>query len=104
MPVIAATFLTKADDSMALEAFYRKVRPPGPGWAPIAARCPEVRPSMSLKTIAVYWLLGVGAIYGMMYGIGSVFLQRPLGWAAIAGGLLLLMTLIALLRHREFAS
>jgi len=89
---------------MALEAFYRKVRPPGPGWGPIAARCPEVRPSMSLKTIAVYWLLGVGAIYGMMYGIGSVLLMRPLGWAAIAGGLLLLMTLIALLRHREFAS
>ena len=103
-PVIVATFLTKADDSMALEAFYRKVRPPGPGWGPIAARCPEVRPSMSLKTIAVYWLLGVGAIYGMMYGIGSVLLMRPLGWAAIAGGLLLLMTLIALLRHREFAS
>ena len=103
-PVIVATFLTKADDSMALEAFYRKVRPPGPGWGPIAARCPEVRPSMSLKTIAVYWLLGVGAIYGMMYGIGSVLLMRPLGWAAIGGGLLLLMTLIALLRHREFAS
>jgi hypothetical protein len=99
-----ATFLTRPEDPAALEAFYRKVRPPGPGWGPIAARCPEVRPSMSLKSIAIYWLMGVGAIYGMMYGIGSVLLLRPLGWAAIAGGLVLLLTLIAMLRHREFAA
>ncbi|HKS16100.1 MAG TPA: hypothetical protein VJU16_02250, partial [Planctomycetota bacterium] len=69
-----------------------------------AALCPEVRPSMSLKTIALYWLLGVGAIYGMMYGIGSVLLLRPLGWAAIAGGLVLLVALIAALRQRTFAT
>jgi SSS family solute:Na+ symporter len=104
VPVIAATFLTRAEDSMALEAFYRRVRPPGPGWRPIAARCPDVRPSMSLKTIALFWLLGVGAIYGMMYGIGSVLLMRPIGWAAIAVGLVLLLSLVAALRHREISA
>ncbi|HEY3225431.1 MAG TPA: sodium:solute symporter family protein [Planctomycetota bacterium] len=101
LPVSIVTFVTKPEDPMALEAFYRKVRPPGPGWGPIAARCPEVRPSMSLKTIAIYWLLGVGAIYGMMYGIGSVLLLRPHGWVAIAGGLTLLLALVAALRRRE---
>ncbi|HZL71149.1 MAG TPA: hypothetical protein VFC86_01715, partial [Planctomycetota bacterium] len=80
---------------------YRKVRPPGPGWGPIAARCPEVRPSMSLKTIAVYWLLGVGAIYGMMYGIGSVLLLRPHGWAALAAGFVMLLALVSALRRRS---
>jgi len=104
VPVIAATFLTKAEDPMALEAFYRKVRPPGPGWGPIAARCPEVIPSMSLKTIGLYWALGVGAIYGMMYGIGSVLLLRPHGWAAIAGGIILLLGLVAALRNREVSA
>jgi hypothetical protein len=89
---------------LALEAFYRKVRPPGPGWGPIAARCPEVRPSMSLRSIAVYWLLGVGAIYGMMYGIGSVLLQRPHGWAAIAVGGALLIALISRIRRPEFST
>jgi hypothetical protein len=59
---------------------------------------------MSLKTIAVFWLLGVGAIYGMMYGIGSVLLLRPHGWAAIGVGLVLLMTLVTMLRHRELSS
>ena len=100
LPVALATFLAKPEDPMALEAFYRKVRPPGPGWGPIAARCPDVRPSMSLRRIGCYWALGVGAIYGMMYGIGSVLLLRPHGWAAIAGGLILLLALIAALRHR----
>src|SRR5262245_50981044 len=104
VPVAIVTLLTKPEDPMTLDAFYRRVRPPGPGWRPVAARCPGIRPSMSLSSVANYWLVGVGAIYGMMYGIGSVLLQRPLGWAAIAGGLVLLATLIALLRHREFAS
>ncbi len=104
VPVALATFLTKPEDPMALETFYRKVRPPGPGWEPIAARCPEVRPSRSLKSIAGFWLLGVGAIYGMMYGIGSVLLLRPLGWAAIAGGLVLLLALVTALRRREVSA
>jgi Na+/proline symporter len=103
-PVIAMTFLTRPDDSLALEAFYRRVRPPGPGWGPIAARCPDVRPSMSLGSIAIHWALGVGAIYGMMYGLGSVLLQRPAGWAAFGGGLILLVTLVTMLRHRDFTA
>lgn len=101
LPVALLTFLTKPEDPMALEAFYRKMRPPGPGWGPIAARCPEVRPSMSLKRIAFYWLLGVGSIYGLMYGIGSVLLLRMHGWAAIAIGLGLLAGLVARLRRAE---
>lgn len=104
LPIAIVTLLTKPEDAMTLEAFYRRVRPPGPGWGPIAARCPEVKPSMSLKSIAVYWLLGVGAIYGMMYGIGSVLLLRPHGWAAIAGGLVLLLALVTALRHREVSA
>ena len=101
VPVIAVTFLTRAEHPMALEAFYRKVRPPGPGWGPIAARCPEVSPSMSLKSIALLWLLGVGSIYGMMYGIGSVLLLRPHGWAALAAGFVMLLALVSALRRRS---
>jgi len=101
VPVIAVTFLTRAEDPMALEAFYRKVRPPGPGWGPVAARCPEVSPSMSLKSIALLWLLGVGAIYGMMYGIGSVLLLRPHGWAALAAGFVMFLALVSALRRRS---
>jgi energy-converting hydrogenase Eha subunit C len=104
LPVALVTFLTKPEDPMTLEAFYRRVRPPGPGWGPVAARCPEIRPSMSLTSIAVYWALGVGAIYGMMYGLGSALLQRPHGWAAVAGGLVLLVTLVTMLRRRDFST
>lgn len=102
--VAIVTFLTKPESPMTLDAFYRRVRPPGPGWGPVAARCPDVRPSMSMKSIALLWLLGVGAVYGMMFGIGSVLLLRPHGWAAIGVGLVLLMTLVTMLRHRELSS
>jgi SSS family solute:Na+ symporter len=104
IPILVATLATKPEDPMALEAFYRRVRPPGPGWGPIAARCPGVSPSMSLRAIAGFWALGVGAIYGMMFGIGSIVLLKPHGWAALAGGLVLLVGLIGAIRRRELSA
>ena len=104
LPVALVTFLTKPEDAMTLEAFYRRVRPPGPGWGPVAARCPEMRPSISLKSVTAFWLAGVVSIYAMMYGLGSVLLLRPLGWVALAGGFVVLLGLIGALRRREFVA
>ena len=35
-------YATPPDKEEALKNFYRKVRPAGPGWKPIAVLCPEV--------------------------------------------------------------
>lgn len=34
--------LTKSSSPEVLENFYRRIRPAGPGWKPVAARCPKV--------------------------------------------------------------
>ena len=40
---LVATVLTRPTDRAHLVAFYRKVRPDGPGWGPIAAEAPDVQ-------------------------------------------------------------
>ncbi|MCA8964781.1 MAG: Na+:solute symporter, partial [Planctomycetes bacterium] len=41
---LAVTLLTPPEPTAHLQAFFRKVRPDGPGWAPIAAATPDARP------------------------------------------------------------
>lgn len=88
IPAILIAFVTPADDRDRLKAFYRRVRPPGPGWGPIARECPEVQPAISLGRVGLCWLLGLGLVYGTMWGVGaSLFGQQPTG--AIGGGVAL---------------
>lgn len=101
--VLLATFVTRPDDDVTLERFYRKVRPPGPGWKRIAARCPGVEPSMSLVRIAGLWLAGTAMVYALMIGLGSLVLGRPLGLAGVAAGGVLLVFVIRQVRRWEAA-
>ncbi|MBI4565915.1 MAG: Na+:solute symporter [Planctomycetes bacterium] len=101
LPVAVVTFATKPVPMQGLEAFYRKVRPPGPGWRPLSARYPDVRPSLSLGRILGFWAMGVAAIYSLMYGIGTALLLRPHGWVALGVGAGLLIWLVARLRRAE---
>ena len=45
---LLATFLTRPTPEATLDAFYRQVRPGGPGWKPVAARNADVRPDSGL--------------------------------------------------------
>ncbi len=103
VPVAIATFATRADDDATLERFYRKVRPPGPGWARIAARCPDAVPDVPMGRILVLWIAGVSSVYALMGGIGSVLLLRPAGWSGIAAGLALLAFVVGRVRRWEAA-
>lgn len=92
---ILATLLTRPTDQDHLTAFYRKVRPDGPGWGPIRAQAPEVRPDGALGRgvlcavvgTAIVWLSlpGVGALIFGEYGMGLALLA-----AAAACGFVLL--------------
>lgn len=103
IPVALITFLTPPADDATLERFYRKVRPPGPGWRRIAARCPGVEPSMSLLRIAGLWLTGTAMVYALMIGLGSVLLGRMAGLGGLALGALLLGLVIHQVRRWEAA-
>jgi solute:Na+ symporter, SSS family len=77
---LAATFLTPAEPMEKLVAFYRKVRPDGPGWQPVA-RAAGVIASQKGESLAVQflnWFLGCLLIYAFLFGSGYLFLGETL--------------------------
>jgi solute:Na+ symporter, SSS family len=83
-PAVLASLLTAPDEPEHLRAFYRRVRPPALGWGPVARACPEVVPRLSFRRVALLWLLGLGLVYGVLFGIGGLVLGRGYGPAALA--------------------
>jgi len=68
-----------------LEAFYRKVRPPG-RWGPVA-RSAGVAPASGAGRLIVNWIGGTVMVLGAMFAIGKALLGEYLAfwaWAAIA--------------------
>ena len=75
---IAATYLTRPTRAATLDAFYRRVRPGGPGWQSVARRNPDVEPDTGLGALALDWLAGVVLIYATLFGTGHLLLGRTL--------------------------
>jgi SSS family transporter len=91
---LVITFVTKPEPRDKLIAFYRKIRPDGPGWRPIAAQAPGVRPDGTLGLALLCAVLGTAAIWLTLPGIGAVIFGRYgdaalcLGGAGLALGML----------------
>jgi solute:Na+ symporter, SSS family len=91
---VATTMLTKPEPIETLVAFYRRVRPAGPGWEPVVAVAGVPRSAESLPRAIGAWVLGCILIYALLFGIGCLILgPRLLGLglivaAAAAGGLI----------------
>lgn len=89
---VVITFMTQPEPAEKLIAFYRRVRPEGPGWNGIAAEAglsashAEGRLSLQL----VNWILGCALIYGSLFGIGKLIFKE---WGA--GFLYLLIAIVA---------
>ncbi len=95
---LLATFLTPPEDRKTLEAFYRKIRPGGPGWRPFARTLVDVEPDRHLGLLLLAALLAAGIVYLTLPGLGLIIfgeLGRAalslLGAAACALGVLLVM-------------
>ena len=70
---IVATFATKPEPDHMLDAFYRRVRPGGPGWAVISERLGFGREVIAGgKGAWLNWIAGVVAVYATLFGIGKV--------------------------------
>jgi len=68
---ITTTLLTRPTDRAQLVAFYRKVRPAGRGWEPVAAEA-GVGPSPDSMSLALLgWVLGCAFVYSALFGTGS---------------------------------
>ncbi len=68
---LLVTWLTPAEPEAKLREFYERVRPGGPGWAPLARRL-NVPAQNSLAPYLVSWVLGCVLIYSVLFGIGAL--------------------------------
>jgi Na+/proline symporter len=96
---LAATFMTRPEPPETLEAFYRKVRPAGPGWGPVARATGLTPPKGEIASNLVYWVLGIVFVYSVMFGTGGLIFHLPrqfavFGVLAVVSGVLLTVRLV----------
>ncbi|HZZ26407.1 MAG TPA: sodium:solute symporter family protein [Pirellulales bacterium] len=89
---LLVTLLTPPEPREKLIAFYRRVRPAGPGWKTIAKLADDSAegPTESLALQFVNWFFGCVLIYASLFGLGEIIFKE---W--IAGGVYLLFAVIA---------
>jgi len=82
---LIVTYLTKPTDAATLEAFYRRVRPAGPGWAAVRAATGLGPSPDSLSQAMLGWVLGCLFVYAALFGTGSILYGKwPQAWMWIA--------------------
>ncbi len=94
VPALAVTWATPADDPETLRSFYRRVRPPGPGWRRVAAECPGVTSDFRIVHLLLLWAAGCATVFGLLYALYALLFARPWGWAILATSLLVLAGLV----------
>ena len=75
---IVVTMMTRPEPIEKLVAFYRRVRPEGPGWDGIAAQAElaEEHAKGRLSLQFANWILGCALIYGSLFGIGKLIFKE----------------------------
>ena len=87
---LAVTWLTPPEPEETLRSFYRRVRPHGPGWKPIAAAVGIPSASASLSRELVNAVLGCVLVYAALFGVGELLLR-----SAMIGVALLVISAVA---------
>jgi SSS family solute:Na+ symporter len=92
---VATAYLTSPTPRETLVAFYRLVRPAGPGWASVRAEAGVAASPDSLAHSFLGWVLGCLFVYSALFGAGSFLYGRTgpgLVWLVVflvSGGWLL---------------
>lgn len=97
---LLVTLVTRPESRETLTRFYRKVRPGGPGWAPVAAEAPEVVPDRHLGLSIAAALAAAGLIYLTIPGVGMVIFGRYAEAAACFGGAAVCAVIVFLLMKK----
>ena len=73
---IGVTLVTAPTDRATLVAFYKLVRPAGPGWSAIRAEADALPSPDSLPQALLGWVLGCVFVYAALFGTGSFLYGR----------------------------
>ena len=68
---IVAAFVGPRTEPAVLEAFYRLVRPAGPGWAHVRAATGLGPSPDSISQAMLGWVLGIFFVYAALFGVGA---------------------------------
>jgi Na+/proline symporter len=98
---VAATYLTSPVEEATLREFYRRVRPGGPGWAPVARSLPGVEADGRLGVLAVGWGAAVVLVYGALFATGKLILGAHREALAFAGLALIAGAVVSRALSRE---
>ncbi len=101
---LAATFVTAPEPMAKLLAFYRKVRPDGPGWAPVAAAATDVHPDRTLGRGILCAVLGTTVVWLVLPGIGALIFGEHLRSALCFGGAIAAATILFVAMPRTAAT
>ncbi len=95
---LIVTFLTRPESMQKLESFYRLARPGGPGWRPIAKKCPTVQVDRNLGLSFLAAFLAAGIVYSILpltgflifgdYRAAAICAAMALGCGAAVAGLM----------------
>jgi hypothetical protein len=83
---VVVTFVTRPVDDGRLVAFYRLVRPAGPGWSRIRSLAGVGASPDSFAHSLLGWVLGCLAVYSALFATGSMLYgayQQALVWGAL---------------------
>ncbi len=69
---VVTAFVTQPTDRAVLLAFYRRVRPAGPGWRSVRMETGLPPSPDSLPQAFIAWLFGCLMVYGALFGVGSL--------------------------------
>ena len=88
---LTVTFMTSPEPAAVLDAFYKRVRPGGPGWATVSQRLGYGRESTPGGALAwTNWIAGIIAVYATLFGIGKLIFGE---W--MTGGIMLVVAGLA---------
>lgn len=97
---IVVTFITPPDSREVLENFYRKVRPGGPGWRPLARIAPDVDVDRNLMVSISMAILGSAIVYLTIPGVGAIiFREYTKGIGLLAGAAVCASVVVVLMRR-----
>ncbi|MCG3128134.1 MAG: hypothetical protein CHACPFDD_03010 [Phycisphaerae bacterium] len=81
---LLVTLVTAPTSKERLVAFYRLVRPAGPGWAHVRREAGDVSAADSIGTALLGVVLGCAMIYGALFSVGQFLLGHSLSGTILA--------------------